>query len=675
MFIHINRFINMYCNIWDNLYLVKGELIERTKKHVNIVIITNNVFRDKFIDDFYDCINEYTCYYNVDNLYIVNSKITKINMCKPLTSIYKLRNLKNMPIQWSNISTLLLKILKRDVLTIIVPFDPNDKLLERELAKGIYDQYQFVTKPISGFNMTNTQTTIINDVVIIYDPILYDTILSSKREGIEFVFGSADLLKCVAFIITYFNTIVKDIKIDQIGYFYNLYNRLKELIFPIINISYGEERYKVNILYQKLDNIVNDIINLSIDKIVDGVNNLKNIANLSKILPKVDKKYIKQLESLRISNLSLLNIMEQVPQSFYDFVKSFTITEAIDKLIISPITLTTWMDELNEYNCMGLMVDVYSSKLSQIGLKTNVDIINVSDTIYPVDDYFNKIVQANNVVNVVDINKVNIITDSIIKPNNGIIPLYINKYHWTISKRYLPLSLGLIISHNPLLYRDNYIKYIFVMLINMNRQLLDNINERFIISYFLYWRTCAQIAFDYNYNRGISNYLKRFYKSKKSVVQIESILGQCLCLNITYGKDKDTESIEELLMECLLVKAGEYIDKYVTDTYIKYIIAENIDINQEIDNIYDDIIHYSKYYMTNIYMFYRIHNIIDLLVSRANSYNQFIKLLDNNYGVLPIDMLNMFIKGLCKIDEIDISFDMYKDSIINIIKIKIDNYI
>ena len=156
-----------------------------------------------------------------------------------------------------------------------------------------------------------------------------------------------------------------------------------------------------------------------------------------------------------------------------------------------------------------------------------------------------------------------------------------------------------------------------------------------------YFRTCAEICFENKYNHGIkklvsmylSNPLKRI--SKGNYVY-DKICSQTLCTGYVLN-DTDVKTIILYMVEELI-----RINVYDYETlYIDYVLKlGKEEINNEITNIIDVISQKISIGLGNLISFYKMNKIINEIIKINTTYGNFIRQLDENYGLISDEISN-----------------------------------
>jgi hypothetical protein len=187
----------------------------------------------------------------------------------------------------------------------------------------------------------------------------------------------------------------------------------------------------------------------------------------------------------------------------------------------SMLTLTDWIEEMNCGNSMGLLINLRISILKQNQNTEEMSCLS-SHTISTIPIHYllrnlDYLIKENN-------NKIpssNTITGNGIGSGNIILPLYICKDHWAISKRKTKYLIGLLL-HNDIfsVSKDTYLVY-FEVLYHMTRDIFfDKISDKHIQYYFSLIRTCYEICIEHRYHKGISSYVDIYNTDPKACQKI-----------------------------------------------------------------------------------------------------------------------------------------------------------
>ena len=316
----------------------------------------------------------------------------------------------------------------------------------------------------------------------------------------------------------------------------------------------------------------------------------------------------------------------------------------------SVMSLTNWYDEIKNNSIMGLLCKLTISPLCKLGVSgSKIQIDNITTSYFPLEDYLAHVIQHFNRKNLPNhdfgnLNNEIIINGTAIGDGNSIVPLYINKYHWKIAQNYSDPLFGTIISHNPLTYTKTHSEFMFVMLIEMTRRLfVPNatyiLSETSIRTYFALYRTCAEICFDKGYIRGIKSYIQQYMtniekRHKVRPFDTDVMLGQILSSGYKFSNMEVLNDFIEIIYEQVIrfttIKKHE-VDKYVVKHKDMRDVAASIDKN-------------TSSVVEILGSFYKMYEMLQThIYKESKSYNQLLKVLDENYGLLPmIHVMSVF---------------------------------
>lgn len=277
----------------------------------------------------------------------------------------------------------------------------------------------------------------------------------------------------------------------------------------------------------------NDLsFNIPIDKLSDELSNsyIKYILEFYQIIyPKI----YKYNNSLLTSNFNKKNKSTDTNLPIY---KNFTKLEYDDistQFLNSTLSLTNWIEEYNNLNPFGFLIEYHPNKFSYKGIldlnssifKTypNMIVSNVSINLVSVYDYYQIILSEfesnpNDFVNtnkeIFNISNFNI-TDNVSGNGNVLLPLYINKKHWELTKSIWSYHMSFINNCFEFEYNkkmDNLYLYTLLKIFNDLKNINQNQNIKSIIRLFGYLlRTCLQILIDNNFLHSVKNDYQKFF--------------------------------------------------------------------------------------------------------------------------------------------------------------------
>lgn len=341
-----------------------------------------------------------------------------------------------------------------------------------------------------------------------------------------------------------------------------------------------------------------------------------------------------QLEKPQIQEF-IDGVDEEAPLYFNESIEFFN----------SGITLSDWFEEFQDGGAIGLLIKVSTTPLAKLGINQNISVENITTTFLPILDYIDGAINFfNDKTNLSfgNLNKKDIVKGTAIGNSNAVIPLYINKYHWSISKLYLPYILGMIISHNPFCYKDSHQKFLFSLLIEMSIKSYcndcANLSEKWVRCFVAVNRTCAQISFDNKYNYGIARYIDLYLTDPTKRIFNQSyaydiIIGQILSTGYKLEGDKLVSVVKYILEECIRKCSGQ------TDPNDVILYPKEI-----LESIENDI----QYDLKLLISFIKTHRIFHKIYEKVGGYNSYIKLLETRFGVMPDPEVNLIFEEMKK---------------------------
>lgn len=399
-----------------------------------------------------------------------------------------------------------------------------------------------------------------------------------------------------------------------------LYISLKDIILQFIDQNDNlEAKHMAIIMYNKLKKSCGKMINCLIHNensklFIEFGKKAEMKGNHNQIIKNVDK--IKDLD----------NIMSQDIQKFIEENKDSDDDKFIEscEFFNSTITLSNWFEEMENNNGIGLLI-----KISKGHLNTTNTYMSITDYIAMTLDYF----QKNKNIKFGDLVNTSIIKGTAIGEANALIPLYINKHHWSLSKKYLEMVLAIIASGNPFSYHPTQIKLYFDLFSEITVKMFDksSLNEKAIQNYIAFLRTCAEICFEKGYNRGISNIINAFVNNKTERIDFIKICSQALSTGYYLDKDTLKQFIHNILIDLIkdsVIQSNnnKYIETLKTLNDIG-IIKEATNTVLKLNNNMQEEFRFLMYY-------YKMNFVLkDLISTTIGSYNKFIKGLDQNYGL------------------------------------------
>lgn len=414
------------------------------------------------------------------------------------------------------------------------------------------------------------------------------------------------------------------------------------------------------------------------NKNLDTEDNLFRIINKSmennytphKIKKKIYGKIYNNIYGKLISPKNMYDIMENVENGIK--VINTNDDSKLDKskeFFHSLISVSDWYEELNNGSGFGLLIKINIDHIGKVYVCDNGLIVNeITTSFISVKDYIDGVNYKCN-DDKINLNTTEIFSGDGLGTSNGLLPLYINKYHWEQIKQQIPYIYGIIYTHNPYGYsesHDNYIFHIFMDMCHRTCNTANGINEKLINIYMAVYRTCSQVAYEKKYTRGIKTYINNIINTNINKIELDKtyvILGQI----ITTGTKLNSSDIDTLINKIYYSHIKKKIKNKFSpiEDYNKFILSlvDNIDVlNEEINKLIE-YVNIETIYITGILVSFKImYNAMRQLINKYEGYRKMIFSMDDNYGLLPDDNLKHLIDIVTNSKKCDITYMNIIDS-------------
>jgi len=237
------------------------------------------------------------------------------------------------------------------------------------------------------------------------------------------------------------------------------------------------------------------------------------------------------------------------------------------------LSRTSWYDELQNGNILGLLVNIVTPKLAKLGIiMDKVKIMEISNNLITLET----LCEAQDIYKS-DRNKYDdgrndksAIYGNALGNGNCILPLYINNMHWKLAKLQLKYCLGIAVNQNPFAYYNKYFELYPMLLLKLIRTMISDrnkITDKDIVTFIQLTITVNKILeeiFKFSINKysleELSNiFIEPSNRSDKSFENLDFILGLTLLSNnkkfskhINNFKNNNLKNIfaEELRRNC-----------------------------------------------------------------------------------------------------------------------------
>jgi hypothetical protein len=333
------------------------------------------------------------------------------------------------------------------------------------------------------------------------------------------------------------------------------------------------------------------------------------------------------------------------------FIKSCEIFNSL-------FTLSNWYDEIKNKSSLGLLISITRDEMTKLGIGVSKPIVhNITASYIPVKDYLEASVDffkknTINGENFGELNGKNIILDKVMGNGNAVVPLFINKQHWKITKTYLEALLGIILADNPLLYTPSHLNFMFFLLTDMTRKAFTNENilsEAWLQCYMALWRTCCEISYEKGYHKGIHTLINDFINSPIKRLNArpfdhDVLLGQILSTGCKFNEET-INKICKIIYEDLIRRRTsksygiDYFNYLVENEQLKHdeTIALINYVSDALSIVNDIIVSFKKMYL-----------IFTELFQHSGSYFKFLGKIDTGYGAVPNDIIKLIYSKIVK---------------------------
>ena len=329
-----------------------------------------------------------------------------------------------------------------------------------------------------------------------------------------------------------------------------------------------------NIKMNKVINILKECIYVLKIKNIKECNYLKNF----------DSEHIQLKYFIKMTKIMNFKTLNKFKNKLYE---SYTLIE--DKIedyddcenceyYYSNYTMSSWKDEIEEKGCMGLLLDIKIPDHCRTGnLIWNIYLINITNTFMSVTDFLNALGNSEKFNG--DINNHKIINDSVMGSGNIVLPLYINKIHWEISKCYIPIMLSMLFTNNSISYLEKMDNIYYYVLNDFCNKLFDKkivLNENLIKNMSSIYRTCIQLSFDKRYHKGFEKHFDKIITINDNFNTFNLTFMQIITSSY-FNFDKINNFIKSILQNYI-----NYIIKNKTIEYISTIPKDTLYENLKI---------------------------------------------------------------------------------------------
>ncbi len=402
-----------------------------------------------------------------------------------------------------------------------------------------------------------------------------------------------------------------------------------------------------------------------------------NIKYILDFYQEIYPKFVNYLMELGLKNL-------KIPKGYitstlnYDSIQklpkfdSDSLLDDSKEFLNSNLTMSNWVDEYNEFNPFGILIKYSVSKFSFKGLidenstiikwYPNTIINSVSNNWVSLNDYYQMVLTDLNNIQVNDedgehilvskkeLLKINdfLIIDNVNGDTNIVLPIYINKHHWSLTKSIWKYHMAFI--NNTFEY--NYNKkmdniYYLVLLKNLNMFNEPNkFTNSFIRVFFYNLRTCIELMIENKFINSVSNEVKKIFEiitvingpnPNVDILRNNSITFVIMVIQWIISSNCNLEQLKNYLAGYRNIVINNYIfENYKIDFWEGIKNKPEEERKNELQILKQEIIQENK-------SLYDLEIDLVLLgelitkIYKLKGFNQLIKLLDKHNGCIPIN--------------------------------------
>lgn len=601
-----------------------------------------------------------------------------------------------------------------------------------EIINSITEKLNFVVKiyNIGKYAFLDKTIKNINEIFIDYRINKLESIINKEHKIFNFVNHNPDLLNINKYVeewdskIENKNKIISDylILLQNAEYYIlendkldeHIYSKIKNIIF--FNLFSHLNDTKILNFIRCFDNSVKKTIEkkyikcpINIPDDLPAEYSDGNIKYMMEFYKQIYPKIINYHMDSNIKNFHLPNNYITSKLNFekiknHKLIDKNTLMDNSTNFLASNLSMTDWVDEYNEYNPYGFLAKFNISKFGFKGLidenstiikyYPNMIIGSISNNSVSINDYYQLVLsyldninengcedcQEYQIVSQKELLRLNdfIITDNINGNTNILLPIYINKSHWVLTKLFWNYHMSFIFNTFEYNYNrkmDNI--YYLTVLKNFNMFTDPNkINHNLIRVFFYYLRTCIELMLENKYISSVHNEVIRMYNKLIVEPSPQTSNGENLRINSNTFVIRIIQWI--ISSNCDLNLLKKYLRDY-RNTVIKDYVLENYKLdywdNLKIKNHQEQIDELNilkQEIVQNNKSLYDLENDLNGLgmfvnyMYKLKGFNQLIKFLDKNNGCIPIN------------SDSFINCDIVKTSLITILNslvFNINNYI
>lgn len=292
---------------------------------------------------------------------------------------------------------------------------------------------------------------------------------------------------------------------------------------------------------------------------------IQNSSCFSHISVKNTKKIIKSLEIFNMKNIE-----DEINNNYNNLINQIANLKLENQFYFSKFSMGGWKEEFEEKSCLCLILAISVADYNKSGKTLNdVMFTNLTKNFVSALDYINVLNSYPNFSG----DPINLGLD------NLALPLFINKYHWTIARSYRMIMLSIAFTGNVNVYNSKFDNIYYLVMNQYFKLFIETENRDDKIIYFKIWtgvfRTSIELSKEKHYHKGILTYCNNLMKINIKNINLELLFGQLVSVGQVIKLNGDLNNFEKFIKS--LVKSIDPTDsKKIKNFNILYLQLELI---------------------------------------------------------------------------------------------------
>jgi hypothetical protein len=319
--------------------------------------------------------------------------------------------------------------------------------------------------------------------------------------------------------------------------------------------------------------------------------------------------------------------------------------------LMSSISLSNWVEEIDDGSCLGLLLNVvpYGSKNCDGALFHSY--VKASCTLLPAKFYLGAMLHYDNFHKL--LSKRVILKARAIGEGNFVLPLYITKKHWKCSRAWIEPLLGMILTSHPAGFIKRHLQFIYLIVLNLCGDVIGDFSEKLATNFLSVWRVGVEISNEFKFTRGFKKYVEKVVFDQQNYApnkeyDIFRILGQSLTVEPSpIMKSFYRVLFESAIAEC--ITSNIFASKFV-HCKKEWIIARILAKDQIWLEKGFEYIENNTMVIPYFWLAINFSNLMNDMFKDNKNYFKFVKKMDQNYGLLPKYDMNILYKKIKQMD-------------------------